>query len=102
MVSKARVRLLSSSLEDLQKVCREIAEIATTTGTKMYGPVFLPTRHLRITTRKSPCGTGTNTYEHHEMRIHKRLIDIAAGDRSMVLILKIKIPESVLAEIEVI
>ena len=101
IVQSARVRLLSANLDDLQKVCREIQEIATRTGTKYYGPVALPTKKLRVTTRKSPCGQGYNTWEHFQLRVHKRLIDIAAGDRSMVLILKIKIPESVLAEIEV-
>ena len=31
----------------------------------------LPTKKLRITTRKSPCGEGTNTWDRFEMRIHK-------------------------------
>ena len=40
----------------------------------------MPTKFLRITTRKSPCGEGTNTWEHLEMRIHKRVIDLVAQD----------------------
>lgn len=36
----------------------------------------MPTKVLRITTRKSPCGEGTNTWDRFEMRIHKRVIDI--------------------------
>ena len=40
------------------------------------GPVRMPSRTLRITTRKSPCGEGTNTWDRFEMRIHKRLIDL--------------------------
>lgn len=43
---------------------------------KVKGPVRLPTKTLRITTRKSPCGEGTNTWDRFEMRIHKRLIDL--------------------------
>ena len=38
----------------------------------------MPTKILRITTRKSPCGEGTNTWDHLEMRIHKRVIDLVA------------------------
>ena len=38
----------------------------------------MPTKFLRITTRKSPCGEGTNSWEHLEMRIHKRVIDLVA------------------------
>jgi len=102
MVQKARVRLMSGQLSDLEKVTNEIREIADKTGVKMYGPVPLPTKVLKLTTRKSPCGEGSVTWEHYQMRIHKRLIDVAAQDRSMVLIMKIKIPESVLVEIELI
>eukprot|EP00427_Karlodinium_veneficum_P068372 CAMPEP_0169425560 /NCGR_PEP_ID=MMETSP1017-20121227/68630_1 /TAXON_ID=342587 /ORGANISM="Karlodinium micrum, Strain CCMP2283" /LENGTH=90 /DNA_ID=CAMNT_0009535401 /DNA_START=303 /DNA_END=572 /DNA_ORIENTATION=- len=36
------------------------------------GPVRLPTKTLRLTVRKSPCGEGTNTYDRWEMRVHKR------------------------------
>ncbi|ETW27135.1 40S ribosomal protein S20 [Plasmodium falciparum FCH/4] len=40
------------------------------------GPVRLPVKTLRITTRKSPCGEGTNTWDRFELRIYKRLIDL--------------------------
>lgn len=36
----------------------------------------MPTKILRITTRQSPCGEGTNTWDRFEMRIHKRIIDL--------------------------
>merc|ERR1712047_145575 len=45
---------------------------------KVKGPVRMPTKRLLITTRKSPCGEGTNTWDRFEMRIHKRLIDMHA------------------------
>ena len=40
--------------------------------------------------------------EHYQLRIHKRLIDINADDRSIMLILKIMFPEAVHVEIELI
>jgi len=43
---------------------------------QVKGPVRLPTKVLRITTRKSPCGEGSKTWDRYEMRIHKRLIDL--------------------------
>jgi len=49
---------------------------------------------------KNPSGQGTNMWARFEMRIHKRLIDIIANERSMHLIMKIQIPETVLVEIE--
>lgn len=35
---------------------------------KVKGPVRMPTKILRITTRKAPCGEGTNTFDTFEMR----------------------------------
>ena len=52
--------------------------MALSKNVKVAGPVRMPTKFLRITTRKSPCGEGTNTWEHLEMRIHKRVIDLVA------------------------
>ena len=57
-------------------VCSEIKRIALSKKVKVSGPVRMPTKVLRITTRKSPCGEGTNSWEHLEMRIHKRVIDL--------------------------
>ena len=64
----------------LEKVCAELkrsAEEKSLKG-KVKGPVRLPTKVLRITTRKTPCGEGTKTWDRFEMRIHKRIIDLHA------------------------
>ena len=36
----------------------------------------MPTKHLKITCRKTPCGEGSKTWDRFEMSIHKRLIDL--------------------------
>ena len=38
----------------------------------------MPTKTLRITTRKTPCGQGSKTWDRFQMRIHKRVIDVTA------------------------
>ena len=101
-MQRARIRLSSPDMKALDQVINEIKMVVKKTGVKMYGPVPLPTKHLIIPTRKSPCGEGTITWEHYSLRIHKRLIDINADERSMVLIMKIMFPEAVLVEIELI
>ena len=101
-MQRARIRLSSPDMTALDQVINEIKMVVKKTGVKMYGPVPLPTKNLVIPTRKSPCGEGTITWEHYSLRIHKRLIDIHADERSMVLIMKIMFPEAVLVEIELI
>ena len=68
---------------------------------KVKGPVRLPTRTLRITTRKSPCGEGTNTWDRFEMRIHKRLIDLHAPADLVKQITSISIEPGVEAEVTI-
>ena len=68
---------------------------------KVKGPVRLPTRTLRITTRKSPCGEGTNTWDRFEMRIHKRLIDLHTPADLVKQITSISIEPGVEAEVTI-
>ena len=49
-------------------VCEILLEGAKEKRLKVKGPVRLPTKVLKITTRKSPCGEGTNTWDRFEMR----------------------------------
>ncbi len=87
-------------LNSLQNVTQQLESVCSKTGIKKRGPVPLPTKHLKITVRKAISGQGTSTWAKFEMRIHKRLFEIISDERSMHMIMKIQIPESVLVEIE--
>ena len=97
---RARIRLSGQNTESLARVCGQINKIAERTGVRMAGPIPLPTRIITIPVRKSPCGNGTQTFEHYEMRIHKRLIDIDAEERTLKQIMRVKMPEDIHVEIE--
>ena len=47
---------------------------------QVRGPHPLPTKKMKVVTRKSPCGQGTNTWEKYELRIHRRVIDLGANE----------------------
>jgi small subunit ribosomal protein S20e len=57
-------------------VCSDLITGAKEKQLMVKGPVRMPTKTLRITTRKTPCGEGSKTWDRFEMRIHKRLIDL--------------------------
>ena len=97
-MGKARIKLQSQSFSDLDQVCKDIKEIAGKSGVTMRGPIPLPTKVLAISTRKTPCGDGSDTYEKWQMRIHKRLIEVTADDLVLRDIMRIKIPDSVHVE----
>ena len=84
----------------LNNICESIKDIAKKSGIAISGPVPLPTQKLKITTRKSPCGNGTATFDRFEMRIHKRLIDLPANEKVLHHIMKMKIPKNVSIKIE--
>ena len=90
----------STQLDSLSGVCQQIENVCASQGIRKNGPIPLPTKRLKVPVLKAPSGQGTATWAKFEMRIHKRLFEIIANERSMHLIMKIQIPESVLVEIE--
>ena len=87
-MQKARIRLTAM---ETQKLDEDIA-----------GPIPLPTKKLKVPVRKSTSGDGKATWERWEMRIHKRLIEIDADERTMRQIMRVKVPERVNIEIELL
>ena len=101
-MQKARIKLASTDIGKINEVCQAIKEITDKTGVDMRGPIPLPTKKLRVTTRKSPDGEGTATWDRYEMRVHKRLIDLGLDERALRLVMRVSIPEGVFIEIEMI
>merc|ERR1711924_419348 len=101
LVHKIRITLTSLDLKALEKVCADLKRGAQEKKLKVAGPVRLPTKKLRITTRKSPCGEGTNTWDRFEMRIHKRLIDLHSPSEIVKQITSISIAPCVEVEVTI-
>ena len=102
MAQRARIKLASTEIDKINQICSNIKDIADKTGVDVRGPIPLPTKKLKVTTRKSPCGNGTATWERYEMRIHKRLIDVGADERTLRLVMRVPIPENLNIEIEMV
>ncbi|MEK6874765.1 MAG: 30S ribosomal protein S10 [Nanoarchaeota archaeon] len=101
-MAKARIKLASIDINKVNQTCDYIKDIATKTGVDIRGPIPLPTKKLKITTRKGPCGNGRATWERYEMRVHKRLIDLGMDERALRLVMRVPIPEGLNIEIEMI
>ena len=100
-VHRIRITLTSRNVKSLEKVCGDLIKGAKDKRLKVKGPVRLPTKVLRITTRKSPCGEGTNTWDRFEMRIHKRLIDLHSPSEIVKQITSISIEPGVEVEVTI-
>ena len=99
-MSKARINLASINVDQLNQITEAIKDIATKTKVSLAGPIQLPTKRLKHTTRKSPCGDGKASFETFEMRVHKRLIDLEVNERALRLVMRVPIPEDVQIQIE--
>jgi small subunit ribosomal protein S10 len=100
MVFKIRIWLWSTNAKSLESVIAQIKDIAEKTGVKIRGPVPLPTKRLEVPVFKLPHGEGSKYWEHWELRIHKRLIDLEADERVLRRLVRIQVPHDVYIEIK--
>merc|ERR1719231_921236 len=96
---RIRITLTSRHVKNLEKVCTDLKKNAQSKEIKVSGPVRMPTKTLRLTTRKSPCGEGTNTWDRFEMRIHKRVLDLHCPSEIVKQITQIQIEPGVDIEV---
>jgi small subunit ribosomal protein S10 len=99
MAQRARISLSGTDPKKVDSVCGQIKAISQRTGVAIRGPIPLPTKHLKVPVRKSPDGEGSETWDRWEMRIHKRLIDLDADERSLRQLMRIQVPDGVNIEI---
>lgn len=76
MASITAIKVTGLDHTDVDGLCAGIKMISEQTGVAMRGPIPLPTRRLVVPCRKSPDGEGCETWDHWEMRVHKRLIEL--------------------------
>ena len=57
-------------MKSLEKVCNDLIKGAKEKDLKVKGPVRMPTKTLRITTRKTPCGEGSKTWDRFQVQFH--------------------------------
>jgi len=98
---RIRITLTSRNVKNLEKVCADLIAGAKSQMLKVKGPVRMPTKFLRITTRKSPCGEGSKTWDRLEMRIHKRVIDLHSPSEVVKQITSISIEPGVEVEVTI-
>lgn len=72
---KIRIRLKAYDYRILDCAVAEIVETARRTGSKVNGPIPLPTEIERFTVNRSP-HVDKKSMDQFEIRTHKRLLDI--------------------------
>merc|ERR1711904_573656 len=94
-----RIILTSRTVKALEDVSADLIRNAKFRLLHVRGPIRFPNKVLRITTRKSPCGNGTVTFDKFEMRIHKRLVEIHSSSSDVGIIISTSKKQGVDVEI---
>ncbi|MCD6367769.1 MAG: 30S ribosomal protein S10 [Candidatus Aenigmarchaeota archaeon] len=102
-MQKARIKLTGTDPKALNDICDQIKMIAEKFGASVRGPIYLPTKKLKVPVmkqKKTGTGHGNATWDRWELRIHKRMIEIGANQRALRYIMRINIPSDVNISIE--
>ena len=103
MPTVTTIKLTGENHLDIDEVCASIRNISEQTGVQLRGPIPLPTRRLVVPCRKAPDGEGSETWDHWEMRIHKRLLELVIGsakeEGALRQVMRIPIPDTVTIEL---
>ncbi|KAB0371202.1 hypothetical protein FD755_017611 [Muntiacus reevesi] len=100
-IHRIRITLTSCNVKSPEKVCADLIRGVKEKNLKVKGPVRMPIKTLRITTRKTSCGEGSKTWDRFQMRIHKRLIDLHSPSEIVKQITSISIEPGVEVEVTI-
>lgn len=102
MRPQLKIRLRSYDSKVIDASCRQIAEIAARAGVDIIGPVPLPTEVKKYTVNRSTF-VHKDAREQFEMRVHKRLIEIANPNQRFIDSLRdLTLPTGVEIEIKTV
>ena len=100
MKDRIRVRLRGFDVRLVDDSAKSIIKTVQDAGSKVSGPVPLPTRINKFTVLRSP-HVHKKSREQFEMRTHKRLIDIIAPTPEVMdALMKLELPSGIDVEIK--
>ncbi len=98
--NNVRITLTCRNVKNVERVCLEIINKAKGKDeVEVVGPIRLPTKRLSVTTRRSPIGQGSKTWDKYEMKIYKRVINLVCTSSDIKEITSIKIDPGVDVEL---
>merc|ERR1712113_423078 len=100
-IHKIRITITSKNCSAIERISTELVKAAKDKQLKVKGPVRMPTKTLRITTRKTPCGEGSKTWDRYQMRIHKRVIDLQSPTETVRQITQLSIDPGIDVEVTI-
>ena len=96
-----RIRLKSYDYRMLDKATMEIVDTVKRTGSRLAGPIPLPTRIEKFSVNRSP-HVNKKSREQFQLSSYKRLLDIySSSSKTIDALMKLELPSGVEVEIKV-
>lgn len=100
IANRIRVKIRAYDNKVIDQATQTIIETAERNGSKVVGPIPLPTEKTKFTVLRSTF-VHKNAREQYEMRVHKRLLDIQNPNAKCVdALMSLKLPAGVDVEIK--
>ncbi len=99
-VPRIRIKIRAYDHKIIDQATQTIMKTAERSGAKVLGPVPLPTEKRKYTVNRSTF-VHKDSREQYEMRVHKRLIDIAGpSEKTIDALMTLNLPAGVDVEIK--
>lgn len=98
-MAKARVRIEGADSKELEYIINQLKTLSQALNIEVKGPIRLPRKNLVLPTRRTPFGSGTDTYEKWWKRISRWFIDLKGDEKALRQILRIRVPDKVYVKI---
>lgn len=103
---EARVTITATSVKDLRAFIggmdEKIKKVKEGNDNfVVHGPTPMPRRRLRVTTRRAPNGNGTETFDHFELRVHKRVYYFKVTKEALKTILNVSVIQQVHVDVKI-
>ncbi len=99
---KLRIKIAGNNVDAINYVIGEILKIIDQLGIEKSGPIPLPTKILRVPTMRTLGKRGTKIYETYQMRIYRRIIEVAMDERFIKQFMRIQIPAGIQISMKVV
>ncbi|CAO2639502.1 40S ribosomal protein S20 [Lemmus lemmus] len=97
-----RITLTSHNVKSLEKVCADLIRGAKEKNLKVTGPVHMPTKTLRLTTKKKKKKKSFKMWDRFQVRILKHLTDLHSPSEIVKQITSISIEPGVKVEVTIV
>ncbi|KII61436.1 40S ribosomal protein S20 [Thelohanellus kitauei] len=99
-INKVRLTLCGThKVDNMNLMSAKILEEAKKLNLKIKGPIRLPVKKLGITTRKTPCGEGSKTWDHYRMEIHKWIFDLFCSSEDVKKVISFQLGTNVTIDV---